>query len=269
MWGVTPGKGGVNVGKWDRAFVGDVVLFAARGQIFGSGTVAAKFHNRELARRLWDVDPDGQTWEFMYALDEVRNLSIPYAEFNRAVGYKENNIPQGFTVMNDERSAGCLDRFALWSSRHESDVTEEQLVDALEGLDGPLDTQVKAWARVEQSRARMALLGRAREGECRLCGRSYPKEFLVAAHKKPRSECSADEKRDIPNIVMLCCLFGCDALYERGYVGVLEDGRIAHSTLLGGGAPFEYVAKRLRASISISSEEGEYFAWHREHCFRP
>lgn len=267
MWGVTPGKGGVNVGKWDRASVGDVVLFAAHGQIFGSGTVAAKFHNPELARRLWGVDPDGQTWEYMYALDEIRSLTIPYAEFNRVVRYKENNVIQGFTVLDEARSAACLNHFALWSTRHESEVTEEQLRDALEGLDGPLDTQVKAWARAEQSRARQALLGPAQQGQCRLCGNQYPKELLVAAHKKPRAECTSDEKRDIPAVVMLCCLFGCDALYERGYVSVDQDGGINISPHLAPSVR-SMTEGRLLSSTLLTSAERDYFAWHEEHRFR-
>lgn len=56
--------------KVRQAAVGDLVLFAAKGRIFGAGTVALKFHNHTLAARLWDFDDKGTTWEYMYALDE-------------------------------------------------------------------------------------------------------------------------------------------------------------------------------------------------------
>jgi len=268
MWGVTPGVNGVNVRKYERASIGDLVLFAAHGRIFGSGTVAAKFRNRDLAAQLWNFDSKGMTWEYMYALDEIRTLDIPYADFNRVVGYKENNVIQGFTVMDSERSESFLDAFGFWSERHEPPVTEEILEDALINLDGPLDTRVQTWARTEQSRARRVHLGDRPVGDCRLCGRTFPREFLVAAHKKKRSRCSDDEKRDIANVTMMCCVFGCDALYERGYVGVSESGEILRSSRITsesalGQAIGQYVLPR----ISLDPREADYFAWHLKNTY--
>ena len=86
LWGVTPGSNGANVSKFERARVGDLVVFAGKGSIFSCGTIAAIFQNRELAESLWGLDQSGMTWEYMYALDEIRPLSIRYAEFNRVVG---------------------------------------------------------------------------------------------------------------------------------------------------------------------------------------
>ena len=119
MWGVTPGVADVNARKYSKASVGDLVLFAAHGAIFGSGVIAVKFRNRDLASQLWGFDQKGQTWEYMYALDEIRSLDIPYVEFNRVVGYEPNNVIQGFTVMNEERSRAFLDFYGFWSERHD------------------------------------------------------------------------------------------------------------------------------------------------------
>ena len=52
MWGVTPGKTGGNVGKYNRASVGDAVLFAGGGRFFAIGTGAYMWHSPELAVRL-------------------------------------------------------------------------------------------------------------------------------------------------------------------------------------------------------------------------
>ena len=57
-------------------------------------------------------------------------------------------------------------------------------------------------------------------------GRCLPRGLLVAAHVKPRSECSEEERRDIPHVAMAACLLGCDALYETGYLTVDATGRI-------------------------------------------
>jgi len=35
----------------------------------------------------------------MYALEEVRGISVPCGEFNRVVGYAPDNFPRGFAVM--------------------------------------------------------------------------------------------------------------------------------------------------------------------------
>ena len=104
--------------------------------------------------------------------------------------------------------------------------------------------------------------------ECRLCERTYPREFLVAAHKKKRSECSPDEKRDLRNVVMLCCLFGCDVLYEKGLIAVDEDGSIKRSIDLGHGEAATYAQAHIKQSLQISPEEAPYFAWHMEHTFK-
>lgn len=268
LWGVTPGKNRINVSKFERAHIGDLVVFAAEGRIFSCGTVAAIFENRELAESLWGLDPNGMTWEYMYALDEIRPLNIPYAEFNHVVGYKENNIIQGFTVLDETRSDTFLSTFDLWSRAHERDTSDQEIEDALLVLDGPLDREVKGKARAEQARARSIHLGKRRSGECRLCARDIPREFLVAAHKKKRAACSDAEKRDIKNVTMLCCIFGCDALYERGFISVAEDGSILTSKrAYTSPVVKEYATNILVDSLEIDSAEARYFEWHRETFF--
>jgi hypothetical protein len=56
---------------------------------------------------------------------------------------------------------------------------------------------------------------------CAICGKEYDDSALVAAHKKKRSECTENERLD-PYIVMPLCLFGCDYLYENGYIFVFD-----------------------------------------------
>jgi predicted restriction endonuclease len=105
-------------------------------------------------------------------------------------------------------------------------------------------------------------------GECRLCGRAYPKAFLVAAHKKKRAKCTDSEKRDIKNVMMLCCLFGCDALYESGFISVNPMGSIVRSSALPSGPVLEYALAVVKAQIEVNPAEQEYFAWHASHTFR-
>ena len=112
-WDVTPGEGGVNHRKWERLSVSDVVLLARDGVLFVSGVVTFKVHNRRLALDLWKTDDDGDTWECMYFLDDLRPQSIPQAQLNEIVGYKPRAIVQGFNVLDQEKSSRILDAFDL------------------------------------------------------------------------------------------------------------------------------------------------------------
>jgi hypothetical protein len=112
-WGVTPGGRGTNVRKWQRIVPGDVVLMARAGQLIASGTVTHTAHNRALAISLWGTDANGDTWEYLYFLDEVREQAIPYAELNQAAGYAPGNVVQGFNVLSEARSAAILGALRL------------------------------------------------------------------------------------------------------------------------------------------------------------
>src|SRR4051812_36028249 len=104
LWGVTPGQGNVNVAKYNRMEVGDTVLFARDGEIFWGGTVAYLFHNLDLALALWNVNENGQTWEYMYAIDQGRDFSLPVLEMNAITGDSPGNRVQGFRVMDPVKS---------------------------------------------------------------------------------------------------------------------------------------------------------------------
>lgn len=80
--------------------------------------------------------------------------------------------------------------------------------------------------RPEQRLLRKLLLKNAPEGACALCGEEFPFEFLVTAHIKRRADASEKERSD-REIVMPVCRFGCDELFERGYVSVTDGGEFS------------------------------------------
>jgi len=261
MWGVVPGQNDVNVGKWNRVSVGDVVLFAADKKIRSSAVVASKFTSERLAKHLWGLNPDGVAWKYMYSLDEIRPLDISYEEFNEVVGYKSNNVIQGFTVMDVEKSSLFLDHFALHSERHLDDVAPAEFEEAIINLDGELDRKAAGWHRKEQAMGRKRLLKGKTSGMCQLCGREMKSEFLIAAHIKRRSECEDHEKRDLDGVMMLACKFGCDFLFEVGFIGV-NAGKLLISTGLEDQVALEYLAKIKDRSVQVSEKQTKYFEWH-------
>lgn len=90
----------------------------------------------------------------------------------------------------------------------------------LETIDVPSSTK----ARREQGVLRNWLFADEDHSACAICGKVLAASSLVTAHKKKRSKCTANEKRD-PYIVFPLCSFGCDYLYERGFITIVN-GRV-------------------------------------------
>ncbi|GAA3462123.1 hypothetical protein ACFFSW_14130 [Saccharothrix longispora] len=130
-----------------------------------------------------------------------------------------------------------------------------------------LDGRVTAKYRKEQGALRSLLVGDDEVAPCALCGRPFPVEFLVAAHVKKRQVATDDERQDLENIAMLACSFGCDKLFELGYVTVGEDGAVLTAST---GGPLDLHLELLRGRVTESLHDGSapYFRWHRENVFR-
>ncbi|GLZ51676.1 hypothetical protein [Actinomycetospora sp. NBRC 106378] len=134
----------------------------------------------------------------------------------------------------------------------------------------PLDRAAVALQRGEQAALRAGLFSTRSHGRCALCRRTYPVQFLRAAHIKPRSVCSEDEKRDLTNIAMAACVFGCDALFEVGFLGVDDTGTVVAS---GGAMTDAAIASYLDPVVggrclAFRPPSNGYFAWHRDNIFR-
>jgi hypothetical protein len=264
MWGVEPSS--VNTNKWNKVSEGNLVLFSSDGRIHTSGVVSTKFNSRELASQLWGTTSDGNTWSLMYSLDEIRTLNISYLEFNKVVGYEPNYVIQGFNVLDEERSSRFLDHYSLRSERHPEEITDEEFEEALIGLDGELDRKAVGWHRKEQSKARKRLLKKKAEGRCLICGKEMLAEFLVAAHIKKRSECTDEEKRDIDGVMMLACKFGCDYLFEAGYISVQDKIVVISEKLIDDNAS-QYSASINGRQLESTSKQDLYFSWHLSNRF--
>jgi hypothetical protein len=278
-WGITPGTGEANRGKWERVEIGSIVLFSGtelgerlgRADVFASGVVAYKLRSKSLATHLWGTDQNGQTWEYIYFLDEIKALSIPYRAFNKTADYAPNtpDFPiRQFTILDGERSARVISSFDLESDVHVPPVTEEEFKKAVKEFDPtrPLDVNAKTKARTEQQFLRNYHLGGKKFARCLLCVEEYPVPFLVTAHIKKRSYCSTEERLDKGNVVMPMCKFGCDELFERGYVAVVDKGQIVPATTRDiTPAVDEYLNKIAGGTCPHwGTGSSPYFEWHRK-----
>ncbi|MET3165436.1 UNVERIFIED_ORG: hypothetical protein ABIB19_003870 [Arthrobacter sp. UYEF10] len=131
---------------------------------------------------------------------------------------------------------------------------------------GPSDKWALGAARTEQRFLRNQQL-QLRGTCCSLCGHSFPEQLLVAAHIKPRSACSEKERMDTRNVSMLACLFGCDALFELGYVVVGESG-VIEAGKPGTGQVDDRIEGLVGRKCQAHDERSRgYFAWHRQAHF--
>lgn len=132
-----------------------------------------------------------------------------------------------------------------------------------------MDTKGKALFRKEQSFLRQFLFANNKISTCGICGKEFPVKLLVAAHIKRRANCTIDEKLDYKNIVMPMCKLGCDALYENGYITII-DGKIvtckseSHTQALND--YIDYLNDRSCTYWKIN--RSKYFEWHNKSVFR-
>ncbi|MEV1118852.1 hypothetical protein AB0I91_27615 [Actinosynnema sp. NPDC049800] len=151
-------------------------------------------------------------------------------------------------------------------------VLDELSVDDTTGdhHNGPLDSVAQVKIRLEQRRLRSLLANHRTSARCALCGELFPLDFLVAAHIKKRASCTDDERRDLDNVAMLACTFGCDALYESGWITVDDNGLVR--TRPPDGVPQGSMHDRLthlrgRPCTAYRPSSAPYFAWHRTTIF--
>ena len=220
IWGVTPSQST----KWERIQAGDITLLAKEGAVFASAVTTYKIHSHALASQLWGFDNKGNTWEYIYFLSEVKNQHIPYKELNKVIPYNENYVIQGFSLLDEEKSINVLKAFDLESETYFPNIDIEELLKELENEDN-LETKSTTTGRKEQKAIRRLMFRNKPTGTCCICNKEYPVKFLWAAHIKKRAKCSLDEKKDLENIAAPMCKFGCDELYEKGYIGV-KDGSV-------------------------------------------
>ncbi len=271
MWGVVPGKKEVNLSKIKKMRPGDWVFFSGDKRLYYGGTIALMWRNRDLATRLWGTDHAGSTWEYMYALSGTRGFDIPIEEVRQLLNWNPNRNIMGISILDEDESDTLQTLLTLEPSTALTTPIDPQAEEAaVAAFDGELERKAQRAYRGEQAALKRRLLPGA-TGECALCGRELPAAFLIGAHIKKRAMCSDEEKRDLANIAMLACTFGCDALFEHGYVAVGPGGVLQVSPLaMGVPGVAQHIQQHL-AGRTVSwwnVERQPYYEWHRTHTFK-
>ena len=101
----------------------------------------------------------------MFALDELRGLQVTYAELNGLLGYSPNKVVQGFTVLDEDRSAAIFDYLSVDSDTHPPAPTSADLAARIAALPAGTEAEVTVVRRLEQALLRRTLLP-VRVGHC-------------------------------------------------------------------------------------------------------
>ena len=100
-WGAVPGS--QNIRNWQKMSYDDRVLIYRRKVFEYYASVTFKIHSQKLATHLWKTNFKGETWEYIYFLDNVTDITLPLEDYNRLVGNLPNFIPMGFSSLGDKK----------------------------------------------------------------------------------------------------------------------------------------------------------------------
>ncbi len=115
-------------------------------------------------------------------------------------------------------------------------------------------------SRNEQKSLRKYLINN-KPHSCVMCDKSLPLCLLEAAHIKPRSIITQNEKKNIINVELMCLY--CHTLYDRGLIGI-KNGILIKSDQLEYNLDYKFMKPRNVYNIQNS----KYFDYHYYHIFK-
>ncbi|GEQ77389.1 hypothetical protein CTTA_4394 [Comamonas testosteroni] len=271
VWGVLKG----HQKKWESLNPGDFVIFYKSGKFILKAKISYKVRSFSAAKEIWGMYDENETWECLYFLDGLELIDLPVREYNKAMGYKLNNVVQGFDVFREEKAQALAELLAIpeddlsdgEQASMSSDFLKLSLAEQLKNINS-LDVSYKRKSRVEMGIFRRHLFSNNAVGRCAICGGNFPTGLLIAAHIKKRAKCDDEQKRDL-NVVMPACKLGCDALFEDGYIVVGDSGDIEI------GSKLKKITSGLSEKVTFligkkceafkKNTTAPYFDWHRRY----
>lgn len=271
VWGCKNGETGSTKKQYDKLSKGDLVLFYRDWKFIAKMEVTFLLNSKELATQLWGTTD----FENIYFVSSYESINIPVEIINMATSPKESTLLEdyryalmGFRVLNSNQSEAVLDILNIDVGSHLKNYSKAEYEKAIKlDIEGQLDRSSNGTSRVEQGYLRRILFGKRVFAECACCGEKLPVSMLWAAHIKKRSMCSYEEKINT-RIVMPMCKFGCDTLFEDGFISVDSNGNF-----IGMNVPKSKITNKLKQYISEVSgnkcdywdeETKDFFKWHFE-----
>lgn len=279
LWSPLENKRSGTEWHWDSmesASVGDVVFHYSNGYLRGVSKILVESRKAAITIRgsgQWgefgrELRVDLTEFDYPIALEELP-ISLRVGHESKTAPFDANGkVKQGyFFPLPTDVAVKILELANLYAPSVELtsnlDVSDDDR--ELEPLFfANTDGTIQSTVRKEQSSLRDGLFKGKKTIACGICGNEFPSEFIHAAHIKKRSVCSHEERLD-RNVVMPACLFGCDALFERGLITVDDDGLIASgkASQLTDELILSIDARVGKLAVSFNEKNAKYFKWHR------
>ena len=235
VWGTRRGQDDIMVPTWESMDAGDWVLFYTDGSFPICGRIIATDHSRPVAESLWGSE-GGETWEYLYLIDEIRHINAPKEIVLEALDYKPKFVPRGFIRVNRDVEGqygsveALLDQLSISGLQFTEIVhaaladDESKLVEAIDAMDEEVSEEALMAAvashtssapeqtesivkRAKRSRRLAGDLKALYQGHCQLCGFTFTtaagNPYAEVAHLRPISE--TEKNLDVKdNVVVLC-----------------------------------------------------------------
>ena len=92
----------------------DIVLFYQDGRYISSHYVVKQLGgNYRLAKELWGLDNEGQTWDLIYVLGKGRPEDIAIGDVAKIAGEGPRTAVRGLWVLDRAASARVIEHFGL------------------------------------------------------------------------------------------------------------------------------------------------------------
>ncbi|TCG09243.1 hypothetical protein BZM27_06245 [Paraburkholderia steynii] len=194
------------------------LLFERQGELIRYDGPLGELTGIELATQAFLLEHDRSTYRALHDHLAAKGYSRPYiqkaAMFSCLVHVDTTQGRQNYVYRRVQSAAnpGAAAAFSAY------EMYRERLRRLYEdATDGDLETQ----RRLEQGVLKDWLFASKHEEHCAICGDLFHVSALVTAHKKKRSLCTTAERLD-PYIAMPACTLGCDFLYEREYIYIVD-----------------------------------------------
>ncbi|MDO6444600.1 hypothetical protein Q4493_02310 [Colwellia sp. 1_MG-2023] len=231
--------------------------------IKGNGDIELQFK-----ARWWHKNPNGDSAllepKHWVELPVENILAVDEKEISELIGSSTEPFITWRTYK--EKRAGISNRVVESNSIEQPSSTEDVTIDEYIDATNEIDKKVEVLVRTEQAFLREKLFNSHDIATCCICNSPMPIKFLVTAHIKKRSLCTDAEKRDYKNIVTPMCKFGCDELYERGFIAV-HGGHVINLKTPSNGYGYDYFNEYLKKITgqkcnTYTPKSSSYFEWH-------
>lgn len=113
IWGSLPTVKPFTTNAWKSIDQGWVVAFYRKGHIVCYGVIFAKVHSKELAEKLWGRNSQGQTWEYIYFIKDLRccEPGIPWNIVRKELEYNEGFVPRGHHIVKEDKLRSIREKY--------------------------------------------------------------------------------------------------------------------------------------------------------------